>query len=444
MSLAIYLNILDEVLRQFKYSQDELQRTYGFGNRLQSIADKVRDSLDEAQILQTAVQELAIGLGVDSCDTGIYDLQHGTSTVAYEYVAGQVLPVQGLVVSMLDYPEVYSQLLQGQYVHGCWYPLDQKIHNVRRISGHFAALVHPIIDNQQVIGDLWLYRVGAEGFEPEEIWLVQQVATQCAIAIRQARLYQAAQAQVTELARLNRLKDDFLTTVSHELRTPIATIATAVQMLELELQRIGVELAANPGLQFYLTVLQQESQQEIILIDNLLALTRIESETEPLVLTTIDPHIWVADVLEPFADYANSQKQQLELDIPIDLPPLTTDVADLERILTELLTNACKYTLAGGTITVSAALWNPSPPNSAPMLDLTICNPGISLSADECERIFDQFYRFPSSAPGKQQGIGLGLALVKKLTTRIGATIEAKSSADHLVFRLRLPLTASN
>ena len=77
-------------------------------------------------------------------------------------------------------------------------------------------------------------------FEELEIRLVQQVSNQCAIALRQSRLYQAAQAQVEELERLNQLKDDFLSTVSHELRTPMANIKMATQMLEITLKPLGV------------------------------------------------------------------------------------------------------------------------------------------------------------------------------------------------------------
>jgi signal transduction histidine kinase len=441
MSLAIHLTVLDEVLHQFKQAHSQLQRAYDFSNRLQCIADKVRDSLDEAQILQTAMRELALGLGVESCDTGIYDLRHSTSTVAYEYVAGQLLPVRGLVISMLDYPDVYEQLLQGQSIHCCWYPLDPQVKpRVHCIRERYTALAHPIIDNQQVIGDLWLYRPGEHYFDQEEVWLVQQVATHCAIAIRQARLNQAAQAQVTELARLNHLKDDFLTTVSHELRTPISNIAMAVEMLELELQQVGIDVANNKNLNQYLTILKQESQREVTLINDLLTLSRVEAETEPLVWTTIDPHVWIAHVLESFADYAQSQQQQLELNIPDTLPPLTTDLTDLERILSELLTNACKYTPAGGTITVSATVSNLEPPDCSSMLELVICNTGIEISTAECERIFDKFYRIPSNDPWKHQGMGLGLALVKKLTARLGATIQANSQAGQIVFSLQLPL----
>ncbi|HEY9806129.1 MAG TPA: GAF domain-containing protein, partial [Candidatus Obscuribacterales bacterium] len=204
----------------------QLAQALDFEARLKRITDKVRDSLDEDHILATAVQELALGLGVRCCDTGIYNAAHTTSTITHEH--SDDLSAIGRLIEMADRPEIYQQLLQGQYLQFC-------ICNgltIRSIQASSTMLACPIVDDQGVLGDLWLFRSSAHMFNELEIRLVQQVANQCAIAIRQARLYQAAQVQVSELEKLNQLKDDFLSTVSHELRTPMSSIKMATQMLE--------------------------------------------------------------------------------------------------------------------------------------------------------------------------------------------------------------------
>jgi signal transduction histidine kinase len=94
-------------------------------------------------------------------------------------------------------------------------------------------LVCPLRDDQGALGDLWLAKAAAECFDTLEMQVVQQVADHCAIAIRQARLYQASVQQISELERLNHLKDDFLSTVSHELRTPITNMKMAIQLLKM-------------------------------------------------------------------------------------------------------------------------------------------------------------------------------------------------------------------
>jgi signal transduction histidine kinase len=288
------------------------------------------------------------------------------------------------------------------------------------------------VDDQGVIGDLWLHRPPGTWFNDAEVHLVKQVASQCAIALRQARLYGSAQVQVQELERLNRLKDDFLSTVSHELRTPIANIRMAIQMLELCLGSAGLLADEASRIPRYLTVLQDECHREMQLINDLLDLCRLDAGTEMLQLATIDLNLWIRHIAEPFEARTEQQQQQLQFDISPYLPPLTTDIGFLERIIEELLGNACKYTPAGEKLLISAR------PDAA-KIQIQICNTGVMIPPEECDRIFDKFYRIPSSDPWKYGGTGLGLALVKKLVTILQGSIQA-SSHDHITcFTIRLP-----
>lgn len=210
----------------------QLQQALDFEATLKRITDKVRDSLDESQILQTVVQELALVLDIICCDTALYNLVDCTSTICYEYTVeddeGTLKTPSsiGRVVQMADVPDVYRQLLQGQYFQYCDLTLDP-------IRSQVAVLSCPIVDDRGVLGDLWLFNHKNDAFDELELRLVQQVANHCAIAIRQARLYQTATAQVESLEKLNQLKDDFLSTVSHELRTPITNMKMALQMLKV-------------------------------------------------------------------------------------------------------------------------------------------------------------------------------------------------------------------
>ncbi|MBD3881071.1 sensor histidine kinase [Phormidium tenue FACHB-886] len=118
------------------------------------------------------------------------------------------------------------------------------------------------------------------------------------------------------------------------------------------------------------------------------------------------------------------------------MPLLTTDLSYLERILSELLNNACKYTLPGETISITAQA-------TPTLLKLSVSNSGVELPPNELDRIFDRFYRIPSNDPWKHGGTGLGLALVKKLAEQLGGTIEAESAAGELTFILQLPFKPS-
>jgi signal transduction histidine kinase len=132
------------------------------------------------------------------------------------------------------------------------------------------------------LGDIWLFKQRGDAFNDLEIRLVQQVANHCAIAIRQARLFQASLTQVEELERLDQLKNDFLSTVSHELRTPMSNIKMAMEMLGITLgqgRAISPEQALPEAQQTeaqqsrvnrYFQILHDECDREIGLLNDLL------------------------------------------------------------------------------------------------------------------------------------------------------------------------------
>ncbi len=424
----------------------QLRQALVFEDLLRRITEKVRDSLDEAQILQTVVRELAIGLGVQGCDVTLYNPEYQTATVRYEHRCDPLLPLtQGKTFHLDNFAELYQQLQQHD-VQFCWLHPTQG--SARNLASDSTCLVCPLMDEQGAFGDLWLFKPRQQAFSGQEIRLVQQVANQCAIALRQSRLYQTAQAQVQELEQLHRVKDDFLSTVSHELRTPMANIKMATQLLELQLERIVANGAADPtslsSVYRYLQILADEGHREITLINNLLDLSRLEAGSTPYIPTTIDPNRWIPQVIEPFVERAKTHHQQFQLDLAPDLPLLTTDLENLERVLSELLNNACKYTPSGERIVVTTQL----APSSASTLAeqpfnqfvLSVSNSGTEIPEAERDRIFEKFYRIPSNDPWRQGGTGLGLALVKGLVERLAGTIQVESGLGLTTFKVQLPI----
>lgn len=466
----------------------QLCQALAFEDLLRRTTEKVRDSLDEAHILQTVVRELTLGLGVQGCDVSLYNLKEGTSTLYYEHLSDHLNPAQGQTIPLNALP-IYLLLLQRQHTQFCL--LEPLPAALRREQAQFACLSCPMMDDQGVLGDLWLFKPKQQSFSVQEIRLVQQIANQCAIALRQSLLYQTAQAQVKELEQLHRVKDDFLSTVSHELRTPMANIKMGTQLLEMSLEHSGF-LEADAPIHRYLQILKDEAHREMTLINDLLDLSRVDAGVEPYVVTTIDPQTWIPHVVEPFLERTQLQQQQLQINLASNLPPLTTDLSDLERILTELLNNACKYTPAGEQIVVAASVLSIAPtapeqtPNdrnqpaalinrhsssaqgslSEPIFardllrqpasnqphsfaepsDPSLCfllkvtNSGAEIPVSEQSRIFEKFYRIPNDDPWKCSGTGLGLALVKGLVERLSGQIWVESTAAATTFTVQLPL----
>ncbi len=421
-------NLEDQVLERTQ----QLQQVLDYEAILKRISDDVRDSLDENQILQVAVWELAVALNVDGCDSALYNIEAARATISYEYTTS--LPTcRGKVIQMADFQDGYDQLLRGQYFQFC-----QIVPGCR---GTVAMLACPIFDDRGVLGDLWLFKQQSHAFSDLEVRLMQQVANQCAIAMRQARLYQAAQVQVEELEKLNNLKDDFLSTVSHELRTPLANMKMAIQMLGITLNRsqelfAEVRKPANEQNKVarYYQILQNECERELTLIDNLLDLQQMYAGVQPLLLTSIKLQTWLPEIIEPFSQRIKNQQQQLNIEVGKEVPNLIGDSASLKRVMTELLDNACKYTPPKEKIVIQAIEREES-------IQISVINSGVEIPKSERERVFDRFYRIPNRDPWKQGGTGLGLALVKQILTRIGGTIHVADSAPkQTCFIVEVPL----
>ncbi len=409
---------------------EQMERVLKYESMLKRITDKVRDSLDESQILQAAVQELTLVLGLAGCNAALYDLDQNTSTVRYEYIHS-IPTLFGRVAQMDDAPEIYHQLKLGHYFQFCsLYPNPER--------GEVAMLACPIFVDanssqgmeQMVLGDLWLIHRKDYVFNESEIRLVQQVANQCAIAIRQARLYQAAQLQVTELERLNQLKDQFLSTVSHELRTPIANVKMATHMLK--------SAPTEKKRQQYLNILESELTREAELIDDLLDLQRMEESVFPISAEAIHLPEWLPKLVEPFRTRVTSYQQTLTLSCRPDTPALSTDPTILRRILAELLNNACKYTPKGMGIELSVQYLPGHDAESSPLTRFKLRNQAEIPSSD-MPHIFEKFYRVLQVDRYKHGGTGLGLALVQRLVEQLNGRIDATSEQGWTTFTVTVP-----
>ena len=242
--------------------------------------------------------------------------------------------------------------------------------------------------------------------------------------------------QMQQLQQLNQLKDDFLSTVSHELRTPITNIKMAIRMLQI---------ATNSERRDrYLQILQHECDREATLINDLLDLQRLEAGADPIAVETIQLQEWLPPIVAAFHERAIARQQTLKLDIAPGLSPLTSEPTKLKRIVTELLNNACKYTPPAGTITVKVrALASLAEPNVFNRVELVVTNSGSEIPATELTRIFEKFYRIPSSDRTGQGGTGLGLAIVQNLVEQLGGQIRASSQAEQITFTVEFLSLAS-
>jgi signal transduction histidine kinase/CHASE2 domain-containing sensor protein len=230
--------------------------------------------------------------------------------------------------------------------------------------------------------------------------------------------------QMKELQQLGQLKDDFLSTVSHELRAPMANMKMAIHMLKLA--------KTDEQRERYLQILQIECARETDLINDLLDLQRLEAGAKEVNPEEICLQEWLPQLIEPFYERTQVRQQVLEVNLEPELPNLCSDRTSLERIVVELVNNAYKYTPPHGQITVVAS-------STPPFINFTVSNSGSEIPPHELNKIFDKFYRIPSSDRWQQGGTGLGLALVKKLVEQLGGTIQLTSQLGLTTFTVQIP-----
>lgn len=266
----------------------------------------------------------------------------------------------------------------------------------------------------------------------------QRLAQERNLAMERARQLEV---QMAELQRLNYLKEDFLNTISHELRTPLSNIKMAVRLLETVLNQRGLlsqeTLADSQSMARYLNILQEQCNQELNLVNDLLDMRVLDADAYPLELTSIQLKDWIPHIAESFQERAHFQQQTFQINLAQELPPLVSDLSSLTRILSELLNNACKYTPPGEQIVVTAHFLL-GEASKADYFQISVSNSGVEIPPEELQRIFDPFYRIPGNDPWKHGGTGLGLALVRKLVSRLQGKIDIVSTQGWTTFMLEL------
>jgi two-component system phosphate regulon sensor histidine kinase PhoR len=231
---------------------------------------------------------------------------------------------------------------------------------------------------------------------------------------------------MSELRRLERVRQEFVANVSHELKTPLAVIKACVETL------IGgaADDPAHRG--SFLEQIDEQADRLHALILDLLSLARIESGAAALELGPVVLEHAVADCLERHRGRAEAKQQRLEA--AGDGPAVAwADAEALDTILDNLVDNAIKYTPNGGRIAVR---WSKSGDEH---VCLEVADTGIGISERDLPRVFERFYRVDKARSRELGGTGLGLSIVKHLVQLLGGTVRATSRlGEGTTFRVRL------
>jgi signal transduction histidine kinase/DNA-binding response OmpR family regulator len=234
---------------------------------------------------------------------------------------------------------------------------------------------------------------------------------------------------VSERARLERLKTEFVATASHELRSPLTSIKGFVELL-------STSEGLDPRQREFLDIVLVSTNRLVDLVNDLLDVARVEAGRIEIHRRPIDLREIIDECAALMRPRVAEKRQTLDVDVPPGLPRALADPSRVRQILTNLLTNAHAYTPEGGRLAIAAHATGAS-------VSLAVSDSGVGIPPEELENVFDRFYRGAEPDATKAPGTGLGLAIVRSLVDLHGGTIEVESAVgEGSTFTVRLPRVA--
>jgi two-component system phosphate regulon sensor histidine kinase PhoR len=217
---------------------------------------------------------------------------------------------------------------------------------------------------------------------------------------------------MTNVRRLEKMRQDFISNISHELRTPIASCKAIVETLQngaLKERKVAAD---------FLERMHVETDKLAQMVNELGELSRIESGELTLKLAPLDIAAVAAKVKDRLKAQADRAQLEINLDIPPDLPGISGDTDRIEQVLVNLVHNAIKFTPQNGDLTISSGVQDDS-------VLVSVSDTGIGIPEDDLPHIFERFYKVDKARSGG--GTGLGLAIAKHIVQAHGGDIWAES-----------------
>jgi len=274
-----------------------------------------------------------------------------------------------------------------------------------------AVVCVPIHKSGRFVAAMAVHMSTPRRWKAAEVQLVEQVASRCWESIERARVERDRESLLRQAESANRTKDEFLAMLGHELRNPLAPISTALQIMRLR---------GDTSSEHERTVIERQVAHLTRLVDDLLDVARIAQGKVELKREHVDLGAVIASAVEVASPLLEQRAHTLTLDVERSGLFVEGDAARLTQVIGNLLTNAGKYTPAGGNVFVSARV-------ELGEVVLRVKDTGIGIAPEVLPRVFDIFVQGRQAIDRAQGGLGLGLTIVRSLVERHGGTVTAHS-----------------
>jgi signal transduction histidine kinase len=413
-----------QLFQQLQSRTGDLARSVDELRALGEVSQAVSSSLDLQTVLTTVVSHAVVLSGSDSgalCEFDDHNNEfrfratHQVSTELVKAIEEVRIPLEetvlGRTVSTGELVQVPDVMQEPDY----------PLWDVMNRMGMRALLGVPLVRQGKVIGALVVGRKSPGEFPKEIVDLLQTFASQSVLAIQNARLFRDTKEQRLELEvanqrlqELDKLKSAFLSNVSHELRTPL----TAVKSLTINMLD-GITGKLNDKQIRYITGIKESTDRLARLINDLLDISIIEAGRVQLNATSFSLGSLIHEVTDTLRSVA--EEKDIRLEAAVDgTVTVWADRDKVNQVLTNLISNAVKFT-SSGKVDVSFKK------DGAAWVQISVADTGSGIAADETNKIFDEFYQITQPGEKKSKGVGLGLAISKKLVEMQGGRMWVES-----------------
>jgi signal transduction histidine kinase len=414
-----YMNARDAIIRH----REEMLRFHNYQLvKLNDLAARMGESLLIAQVMNAAAEALG---EMAELSAGAVALKEGEKPPQINPDYGH----NGCTPAILEWlnSELFQNLSDG--IVASTRPLivssvadDPRFSNAIDF-GVSSLLCVPLKTADKVIGVLYGVDYISRDFSPHEINLILTFANQAALAIENAMLYTQSQLAYEELQELDKVKDEFVSIASHEIRTPLALIKGYSSTLLRQELKLAVEKQ-----QKFVQGIDDAANRLVSLIDNLLSVSRIESGRFKINPQPVNVREGIKNSVNGFQGQLGGH--ELVLELSEDDLKARCNRDQFEQVMTNLISNAIKYSPAGGQITVEAKrVPSESGDSSQDKILIAVCDQGSGIPHEHLGRIFEKFYRVETGLTRKTQGTGLGLYICKSIVNSYGGEIWAESEA---------------
>jgi len=424
------------LLSELQARTQELTRSVGELQALGEVGQAISSTLDLETVLTTIVSRAVQLSGLDGGVVFEYDeaAEEFVQRVATETGGGALAEarrctrirkgegVLGRTAITLEPVQVADITVPGAH--------ESRLRENLIESGIRAVLAVPMVREGRLIGCLGVTRSRPGAFPAETIELLRTFATQSALAIQNARLFQEIADKSRQLEAASRHKSEFLANMSHELRTPLNAV---IGFSEVLIQRMFGAL--NDKQDEYLKDIYASGQHLLSLINDILDLSKIEAGRMELAPAPFHLPIALENAVTLVRERAARHGITLELDLDPRLGELVGDERKVKQVVLNLLSNAVKFTPDGGRITLKAG-------RRDGRAEISVADTGIGIAPEDQAAIFEEFRQVGTDETRKQEGTGLGLTLAKKFVELHGGRIWVESEPGRgSTFTFTLPVS---